>query len=184
MENHNIVFVGSMDWLPNQDAMVYFVSEIYPKIKLKIPETRLYIVGRRPSEKILRMGEEDDSITVTGTVEDVRPYVDRARVYIVPIRIGGGTRIKIFEALAQKKAVVSTSVGAEGLPLTDGQEILIRDDPRDFADTVCELIRDDRLLEKISTTGRELVCEKYSWNRVAANFASALEKVVEERRGE
>lgn len=183
MEKNNITFVGSMDWLPNQDAMEYFITEIYPKIKLKNPRVGLYIVGRRPPEKIIRMGEADDSVTVTGTVEDVRPYVDRARVYIVPIRIGGGTRIKIFEALAQKKAVVSTTIGAEGLPLEDGREILIRDDPEGFADTVCKLIEDDDLLDTIATGGHVLVTRRYNWREVAKSFAGALREAVKNAAG-
>jgi sugar transferase (PEP-CTERM/EpsH1 system associated) len=183
MEKYNITFVGSMDWLPNQDAMEYFITEIYPKLKLKKRNVKLYIVGRRPPEKIVRMGEADDSVTVTGTVDDVRPYVDRARVYIVPIRIGGGTRIKIFEALAQKKAVVSTTVGAEGLPLADGREILIRDDPDDFADTVSKLIEDDDLLAKIASGGHSLVTRKYNWKEVAKSFATALREAVKNAAG-
>jgi len=183
IEPKSIAFVGSMDWLPNQDAVDYFVGEIYPKIKAKAADARFYIVGRRPPEKIMNLAEQDSSITVTGTVDDIRPYVDKARVYIVPIRIGGGTRIKIYEALAQKKAIISTAIGAEGLPLEDGKHIIIADDPDCFADAVLRLLDDNDLNTRIGENGYSLVNEKYSWEKVAGNISRALQEVVNLRRG-
>jgi sugar transferase (PEP-CTERM/EpsH1 system associated) len=184
MEPKSIAFVGSMDWLPNQDAVEYFVGEIYPKIKTKVTDVRFCIVGRRPPEKIMNLAKLDSSVTVTGTVDDIRPYVDKARVYIVPIRIGGGTRIKIYEALAQKKAIISTAIGAEGLPLVDGKHIIIADDPERFADAVIRLLNDDDDLGmRISENGYSLVKEKYSWEKVAGSFSRALQEVVNLRRG-
>jgi sugar transferase (PEP-CTERM/EpsH1 system associated) len=182
VEPHNIVFVGSMDWLPNQDAIEYFVGDIYPRIKTRIDDVKFYIVGRRPPEKIRKLQESDNSIIVTGTVDDIRPYVDRAAVYIVPIRIGGGTRIKIYEAMAQKKAIVSTTVGAEGLPLTDGEHIIIKDNPDQFADSVLELMKDNALSARISGNAYSLVTEKYGWEKVAGNFSDALVRVMNKRR--
>lgn len=184
IEPKSIVFVGSMDWLPNQDAVEYFVGEIYPKIKAQAADVRFFIVGRRPPEKIMNLARQDSSITVTGTVDDIRPHVDKARVYIVPLRIGGGTRIKIYEALAQKKAIISTSIGAEGLPLEDGKHIIIADDPERFADAVVRLLDDDDLNARISENGYSLVTEKYSWEKVAGNFSRALQEVINLRRGQ
>jgi sugar transferase (PEP-CTERM/EpsH1 system associated) len=183
IEPENIVFVGSMDWLPNQDAVDYFVKSIYPKIKANRPDVRFYIVGRRPPEHIRMLSERDNSITVTGTVDDIRPFVDEASVYVVPIRIGGGTRIKIFEAMAQKKTIVSTTVGAEGLPLTDGKHIVIKDQPDDFAQAVLELMenRDEAL--RLGENGYKLVTEKYNWEKVAQRFSDALENVLNKSRG-
>ena len=183
IEPKTIAFVGSMDWLPNQDAVDYFIGDIYPKIKAKAADVRFYIVGRRPPEKIMNLARQDSSITVTGTVDDIRPYVDKARVYIVPIRIGGGTRIKIYEALAQKKAIISTAIGAEGLPLEDGKHIIIADDPDRFADAVLRLLDDDDLNTRIGENGYSLVNEKYSWEKVAGNISRALQEVVNLRRG-
>ncbi|NIR66462.1 MAG: glycosyltransferase [candidate division Zixibacteria bacterium] len=178
MKPENIVFVGSMDWIPNQDAAEYFVKDIYPGIKSRRPDARFYIVGRRPPEHIRILGERDNSITITGTVDDIRPYVDGARVYVVPIRIGGGTRIKIYEALAQKKAVVSTTVGAEGLPLTDGKHIIIKDEPNDFAEAVLELMENENSALKLGDSGHNYVAENYSWEKVAGKFSDALEDVL------
>lgn len=181
MEDDNIVFVGSMDWLPNQDAVEYFVKDILPLIKARKPNVRFFVVGRRAPERIKRLAKPDGSIVVTGTVDDVRPYVDRAAVYIVPIRIGGGTRLKIFEAMAQKKAIVSTTVGAEGLPLTDGEDIIIRDEADNFAEAVCNLIDDNKLSSRISGNAYKLVTEKYSWDNVARIFSDALEEALNRR---
>lgn len=183
IEPNSIIFVGSMDWLPNQDAVDYFVGEIYPRIKAKAADASFYIVGRRPPERIMNLARQDSSIIVTGTVDDIRPYVDTARVYVVPIRIGGGTRIKIYEALAQKKAIISTTIGAEGLPLEDGKHIIIADDPNDFAEAVVKIMNDDKLNTSISENGYSLVTEKYSWEKVAADFSRALKQVINHRRG-
>lgn len=183
MQPRAVVFVGSMDWLPNQDAVEYFVADIYPKVKSRIPGVKFYIVGRRPPEKIINLAKADKSILVTGAVDDIRPYVDMARVYVVPIRIGGGTRIKIFEAMAQKKAIISTSIGAEGLPLEDGKHIIIADDPDRFAGSVIRLMNDDRLVHKIGENAYSLVIEKYGWDRAACSFLNAFDKIENRRRG-
>ena len=112
----HIVFTGSMDWLPNEDGMVYFVREILPLIRRTEPDATLSIIGRSPTPAVRRLGEEQ-GIEVTGSVDDVRPHLAAGSVYVVPLRIGGGTRLKIFEAMGMAKAVVSTSIGAEGLPV-------------------------------------------------------------------
>ena len=114
-----LVFTGSMDWYPNEDAILFFIDAILPRIQAEIPGITLSVVGRKPSER-LRAAADRAGVVVTGTVDDVRPYVDEAALYVVPLRAGGGTRLKIFEALAMGKAVVSTTVGAEGLALTAG----------------------------------------------------------------
>jgi glycosyltransferase involved in cell wall biosynthesis len=122
---NSLVFVGSMDWLPNEDAILYFVDVILPLIKQQCPEASLEVVGRSPSRKLQALAEREKSMRLTGWVEDIRPFVARGSMCIVPLRIGGGTRLKIFEAMAMGKAVVSTSVGAEGLPVRSGENILL-----------------------------------------------------------
>jgi glycosyltransferase involved in cell wall biosynthesis len=164
-----IVFTGSMDWHPNEDAMRYFIDAILPLLRLEVPEVSLTIVGRNPSPQ-LRDAAATAGVAVTGTVDDVRPYIRRAAVYVVPLRIGGGTRLKIFEALAMGKAVVSTSIGAEGLPLQEGVHILRADDPAAFAAKVLELLRDGTRRRELGTAGRRLMEQEYSWSRVAQDF--------------
>src|SRR5207237_3262310 len=130
-----LVFTGSMDWLPNEDAMVHFCRETLPLIRAQEPAVKLSIVGRAPTAAVRKL-TEGSVIEVTGRVDDVRPYLQQAAVYVVPLRIGGGTRLKIFEAMAMGRAVVSTTVGAEGLAVTDGQHLLLADGPANFARAV------------------------------------------------
>jgi glycosyltransferase involved in cell wall biosynthesis len=162
-----------MDWLPNEDGMLYFVREILPRIRQVEPDVTLSIIGRAPTPAVKRLAEEN-GIEVTGRVDDVRPHVANGAVYVVPLRIGGGTRLKIFEAMAMAKAVVSTTVGAEGLPVTTGQNIMIADEPARFAQAVVHMIRDDGARRRIESAARELVVQKYDWGAVAQDFEDAL----------
>jgi glycosyltransferase involved in cell wall biosynthesis len=172
----NLVFSGSMDWYPNEDAMLFWVDEILPRVRREIPDVSLTIVGRNPSPRVRALGGLP-GIRVTGTVEDVRPAVGQATLYIVPLRIGGGTRLKIFEALAMGKAVLSTSIGAEGLGLTPGVHVGIADGAENFARTVVALLQDPARRDALGRAGRALVEERYSWPRVAEEFDRALQKV-------
>lgn len=175
---NSLAFIGSMDWLPNEDAILYFVEAIFPLIKQQCPEVFLEVVGRNPSRKLQAAAEREKSMRLTGWVEDIRPFVARAAVCIVPLRIGGGTRLKIFEAMAMGKAVVSTIVGAEGLPVESGQDILLADAPNAFAQSVIALLRDSHLRRRLQTGARSLVQENYSWKRVAASFARTLQDSI------
>jgi sugar transferase (PEP-CTERM/EpsH1 system associated) len=176
-----LVFTGSMDWLPNEDGMLYFVREILPRIRQLEPEVTLAIVGRQPTPAVRRLAEAP-GITVTGRVDDVRPYIAEACVYVVPLRIGGGTRLKIFEAMSMGKAVVSTTVGAEGLPVAPGQDIVIADEPARFTQAVVHLIRDVEARRRIETAARQLVVERYDWSAVAEDFDAALDRLAAARR--
>ena len=171
-----VVFVGSMDWLPNQDAVEFFVSQVLPRIRAEVP-VRFVVAGRNPPASIRQM----DDIHVTGTVDDIRPWFRDAHVCVVPLRVGGGTRIKIFEALAMAKAVVSTTVGAEGLPVTDGQDILLADDPDAFAKATVRLLKNAELRQRIGHAGRCLA-ERYSWDAAAQRFSQICVDVVDQTR--
>ena len=180
---NSVVFIGSMDWLPNEDAILYFVEAIFPLIKQQCPEVSLEVVGRNPSQKLQALAEQEKSMRLTGWVEDIRPFVARAAMCIVPLRIGGGTRLKIFEAMAMGKAVISTTVGAEGLPVESGKDILLADTPNDFAQSVIGLLRDSHLRRRLGTGARSLVQENYSWGRVAETFGRALQdSIISKRR--
>ena len=174
-----LVFSGSMDWHPNEDAVIYFGEEILPAIRERVPDASFAIVGRNPTGT-LRDAAARLGMVVTGTVDDVRPYLDEAAVYVVPLRAGSGTRMKIFEALGMAKAVVSTTVGAEGLALTDGKEFIAADDPRDFASAVVHLLHDQAHREALGQAGRALVVERYSWDQVAHAFEKLCAEVVPE----
>jgi polysaccharide biosynthesis protein PslH len=169
----HLVFTGSMDWLPNEDGMTYFVRDILPRIRQIEPDVTLSIIGRAPTPAVRRLAEQA-GIEVTGRVDDVRPHVAAGDVYIVPLRIGGGTRLKIFEAMSMAKAVVSTTVGAEGLPVTHGRDIVIADEPARFAQSVIHMIRDADARHHIERAARRLVVERYDWAAVANDFEEAL----------
>jgi glycosyltransferase involved in cell wall biosynthesis len=169
-----LVFTGSMDWLPNEDAIIYFSTEVLPLIQKRIPDVTLSVVGRRPTRKVLALAANNPALRVTGGVDDIRPYVHKAAVYVVPLRIGGGTRIKIFEAMAMGSAVVSTSVGAEGLPVKDGNNIMLADSPEDFADRTVALLTQPAVRDRIGRAARALVESRFGW----AEVTNVLEEVL------
>jgi glycosyltransferase involved in cell wall biosynthesis len=172
-----LVFTGSMDWYPNEDAIIHFMDAILPRLRRRVPGLTIAVVGRNPSERLKTIGTAK-GVQITGTVDDVRPYVAEAAVYVVPLRIGGGTRLKIFEALAMGKAVVSTSVGAEGLPLTPGQHFLQADGPDEFAGAVLSLLEDAPRRRAIGEAGRRLVEARYSWEQIGRQFERLCEEVA------
>jgi len=175
---NTLVFTGSMDWMPNEDGVFYFVEKILPRIRRQIPSVSLFLVGRSPSPRLLELARTNDGVQVTGAVEDIRPYVHRGAAYIVPLRVGSGTRLKIFEAMAMGKAVVSTSIGAEGLPVRSGRDVLIADDPEEFADGVVGLLQDRVRRGELGRAARQLVAQQHGWDVVAQHFESALETLV------
>src|SRR5262249_10951627 len=151
-----LVFTGSMDWMPNEDAILHFVDRILPLIADQFPKVRLTIAGRAPGPKLQSLSRSNERVRITGRVEDIRPYIAQAAVCIVPLRIGGGTRLKIYEAMAMGKSVVSTSIGAEGLPLEAGKDLLIADDPEQFANAVIGLLRDPDAAMKLGRHARSI----------------------------
>jgi polysaccharide biosynthesis protein PslH len=167
----SIVFTGSMDWMPNEDGMVWFVEEILPRIERAIPEATLTIVGRNPTSRVKALADGRPRISVTGTVPDVRPYLEAASVVVVPLRVGGGTRIKIYEAMGMERAVVSTTIGAEGLDVRDGKHIVLADDPDAFADAVIGLLRSPERAADIGHASASHVRTHFGWASVAEQFA-------------
>ncbi len=173
-----LMFSGSMEFLSNIDQLLWFASEIYPLIRQKCPGVTLDIVGRDPAVEIVALGKKDSSIRVTGRVQDIRPYLASADVYIVPLRIPGGTRIKIYEALAMRKPVVSTSYGIEGLALTHGLHVLLADTPREFADAVCDLMQDPTKKTALADRGWRLVNEACDWSVMARRFIQLFNSLL------
>jgi sugar transferase (PEP-CTERM/EpsH1 system associated) len=170
----DLVFVGSMDWMPNIDGARWFADEVLPLIRRRIPDCTLAIAGRRPAAEIQELGRRDPAITVTGTIPDVRPWVWGAKLAIVPLRVGGGTRIKIYEAMAAGTPVVSTTIGAEGLDVKDGENILLADDPAGFAEACVSLLGNEERARQQAAAARELVSSRYSWDAVAEVFERLL----------
>lgn len=177
-EAHNVVFTGSMDWLPNEDAIQFFTSKILPLVRERVPDVTLTVVGRNPLPSLVELGKRDASVVVTGRVDDVRPYMERAAAYVVPLRIGGGTRLKIYEAMAMEQPIVSTTVGAEGLPVRDGAELLLADTPEDFAASLVRVLTDEDMAREMGARAAATVRARFGWDKVAASFAGACAEAV------
>lgn len=160
----SIVFTGMMGYTPNHDGMMWFLDEIYPLILRQEPEAKVYIVGKDPHAGLVR--RQSDRVIVTGWVEDVRPYVWKSGVFVVPLRMGSGTRLKVVEALSMKVPVVSTRLGCEGIDVEHGRSILVEDTPRGFADSVVRLMREPEERKRLTENGSRLVHEKYDWTTV------------------
>jgi glycosyltransferase involved in cell wall biosynthesis len=173
-----LVFSGSMDWYPNEDAVLYFAHSIFPVIRRRRPGASFTIVGRNPSARVRELSRLP-AVSVTGTLDDVRPSIAEAAVCVVPLRVGGGTRLKIFEALAMGKAVVSTTIGAEGLDLTPDRQVVLADDIETFSASIVSLLEQPRRRRAIGADGRRLVEDRYAWPRVVRQFEAHLEETAQ-----
>jgi sugar transferase (PEP-CTERM/EpsH1 system associated) len=162
---HHLVFTGTMDFRPNVDAVLWFTRHVLPRLQLEDVDIHFDVVGQRPHARLKHLGAEN-GVTLTGWVEDVRPFIARADVYVAPLRIGGGTRLKLLEAMAMGKAVVATRLGAEGYPVTDGRELLLADTPTDFATAVMRLLRDPALVNELGHNARAFVERQYDWRTI------------------
>jgi sugar transferase (PEP-CTERM/EpsH1 system associated) len=172
-----LVFTGSMDWVPNEDGVMFFVDRILPLVRRDWPDAAVTIVGREPTQATLSLPMRDRLIRVTGRVPDIRPFLERAAVVIVPLRIGGGTRLKIFEAMAMGCAVVSTTVGAEGLPVRDGTHLLIADSPEEFAQACVRLLQNPELAQRLGAEAAAYVRTHFGWDMAALRFADICTNV-------
>jgi polysaccharide biosynthesis protein PslH len=165
-----IVFVGSMDWMPNDDGIRWFAAEVFSRLRERVADVRLFVVGRSPTARLRELAARDPAIEVTGTVDDVRPYLERAALSVVPLRIGGGTRLKIYEAMAMGVPVVSTSIGAEGLPLRKGEHLLVADTPEEQMSAICCLLDDPARASRLADNALRYVQEHCGWDAVAERF--------------
>ena len=175
-----ITFVGAMDWEPNVDGVEYFCSEVWPAIKAEVPQARFRIVGRNPDRRVQKWASTDTSIEVTGRVPSVVEHLRQSAVVIVPLRIGGGTRLKIYEAMATARAVVSTTVGAEGLDVHHGRDIMLADDARSFAHAVIMVLRDPELRHRYEKAAAETAA-RYDWPAIGERFSEVLQAVAEKK---
>ncbi|MBT9175395.1 MAG: Ubiquinone/menaquinone biosynthesis C-methyltransferase UbiE [candidate division WS2 bacterium] len=176
-EPYSIVSVASMDWLPNIEGILWFYEGIFPLVKEIIPEVKLYIVGKNPLDSIKRL--KNEGVFVSGFVEDVREYISKCRVFIVPLKTGNGMRIKILNALAMGKPVVSTSIGCEGIEVQHGKHIYIADTKEEFAHGVIELLKREDMRRKLKEEGLRLVKEKYQWERIAEEMEKEYKAMMD-----
>jgi len=174
-----LLFIGNMSYAPCADAALYFCREIFSKIRRKIGTANLWIVGRDPGSAVMQL--DGDGIHVTGRVDDVIPYYRQSAVCVVPLRAGGGTRLKILEGMARGRPVVSTTIGSEGLEVVDGEHLLIADNPEQFAEKTVRLLTDRQLYQFISTNGRKLVETSYDWDKIAGRLMEVYANILSQR---
>jgi sugar transferase (PEP-CTERM/EpsH1 system associated) len=172
-ETPALIYTGGMNMFANRDAVEYFLNEIWPLIRERVPGVRFFAVGQDPSRDILRAAETDSSVVVTGYVDDIRPYVRQAAVYAVPLRVGGGTRLKVLDAMAMGKAMVSTSLGCEGIAARSGEHLITADTPTAFADAAVALLNDASRRRALGAAARRLVEQKYAWSVVGDQLLDA-----------
>lgn len=172
-----LLFTGTIDYFPNTEGLIFFFEEILPKIRAEVPDVRFVVAGRNPPPSVMRFAEEP-GVTITGAVDDIRPYYRQAKIVVVPLRLGGGTRLKILEAMAMLKPVVSTSVGAEGNEAQDGEHLLLADDPASFAAAVVRLLGDDAERQRLEANGAKLVAETYDWNILVDQLCESYERAI------
>ncbi|MFH1096473.1 MAG: TIGR03087 family PEP-CTERM/XrtA system glycosyltransferase [Candidatus Desantisbacteria bacterium] len=174
---NTIVFTGAMDYFPNTDAMVFFCKEIFPLVKEKMPDIILYIVGSNPTKEVQRLANNKD-IIVTGYVDDTRPYIGKAAVCVVPLRVAQGTQNKILEAMAMGTPVVTTSFGFKGIEGSEnGKDIIVADDCNDFAERVIEILKNKELRSYLSQNGKKLIEKQYNWDVPVDKLQKIIEKI-------
>ncbi len=175
----DVVFCGSMDWLANQDGISWFMQEAWQGIATAVPDARMTVVGRAPPDALVKEAAHLGlNWHFTGFVDDVRPYMRGAAVAVIPLRVGGGTRLKAYESMAMGNAIVSTTIGMEGLPVSQGEHYLCADDASDFAESVVSLLQNSRLRKEIAERSRKLVEDNFSYQVAARSFEAACEKAV------
>jgi glycosyltransferase involved in cell wall biosynthesis len=173
-----LVFSGTLDFRPNVDAVTWFVREVLPRLRQRRPDARLLVVGKRPALALRQLADEG-ALLLTGEVPDARPYIAGAAVYIVPMRIGGGVRLKLLEALSLEAPVVSTAMGAEGVAgLRDGEQCLLADDAAGFAEVVLRLLDDPALGRRLGAAGRTLVRERYDWPVILPRLEALYQEIL------
>ncbi|MEA2457823.1 MAG: polysaccharide biosynthesis protein PslH, partial [Thermoleophilaceae bacterium] len=175
-EPATLVFTGTMAYPPNREAALWFAARVWPRVVERRPDARLLVVGRDPTDDVRALAAADERIEVTGGVPLVMPYYERAGVVVAPVRSGGGTRLKVLEALASARPLVSTSVGCEGIDVTPGEHLLVEDDPQRFADAVVALIEDPARARALGEAGRERAVERYDWSALGGLLEAVYER--------
>jgi glycosyltransferase involved in cell wall biosynthesis len=173
----NILFVGNFAYPPNEDGFWYFYKEIFPLLRKRIPAAIFWAAGRDPTPQMCALYKQDFQVRITGFVPDMRTYYEKAAVCVVPIRIGGGTRLKILEAFSAGVPVVSTSVGVEGIMANPDEHLLVKDTARQFADGIEELLQQPQSANRLASKARQLVEDKYDWSAIGNQLEQTLSAI-------
>ena len=179
-KSSRLAFMGTMSYFPNESAMTWFVRDVLPVIKRTVPDVELAVVGNNPSSDVKRLAE-DTAVTVTGFVDDVRPIVGSAEIFVCPIRAATGLNTKIIEAMSMGLPVVATPEACEGIGVADGENVLLASEPMDFAEAVLRLLDDAGLRESLGSAGREFVMRSYTWEQAAAKLEAVYTKVIKKQ---
>ena len=179
-ETPTLIFTGGMNMFANRDGVDWFLQSVWPTVKAQVQEARFVAIGQRPSERLQAAAARDEGVEAPGFVQDVRPAVARAAVYVVPLRVGGGTRLKVLDAMAQGKAIVSTTLGAEGIEVRDGEHLLLADQADAFADRVVELLRRPDERARLGDAARRQAEARYSWRILGERLAAVYSRAIED----
>ena len=182
LETPSLIFTGGMNMFANRDGVDWFLETVWPLVKSRVPEVRFMAIGQRPSERLKDLAARDGAVEAPGFVQDVRPAVAHAAVYVVPLRVGGGTRLKVLDAMAQGKAIVSTTLGAEGIDVRDGQHLMLADDAASFADRVVELLQSPDLRTRLGDAARRQAEARYSWRILGEQLGAVYSRAAGECR--
>jgi glycosyltransferase involved in cell wall biosynthesis len=182
-EEGGLVFMGLLNCFPNRDAVSYFLTDVWPALVADDPRRRITIVGREPPPELFALAAGDTRVSILGNVPDVRPHLDAASIFVCPLRVGGGTRLKVLDALATGKALVATTLSVEGLDLADGEHYLRADTPAEFVAQIRRLEADAAVRRRLAQAGRQRVIERYGWERIGEKLGRAYELVATERTG-
>ncbi|MEP7119264.1 MAG: glycosyltransferase, partial [Acidobacteriota bacterium] len=181
-ETPALIYTGGMNMLANKDAVLHFLDAIWPAIVAQVPDARFFAVGQDPPEELQAVARRDPRVVVTGKVPDIRPYVRQSAVYVVPIRVGGGTRLKVLDAMASGKAIVSTSIGCEGIDVRPGQDLIVADTPETFAAATVALLRDPERRRALGESARQRMESKYAWSAVGDLLLVAYGRAADAHR--
>ena len=174
----SLIFTGNMSYPPNVDAVLYFTDKVYPLVKKAVPSLRFHVVGAAPPPKVKKLSERD-GVTVTGWVKDISIWLRKSTVFVCPLRYGSGMKIKILEAMAMGKPIVSSPIGIEGIKVEKDKDVLVADDPDSFASCVLSLLNDKKLRETTGRNARRLAVEEYSWSKVSTEFNELYESLIQ-----
>lgn len=174
--SQSLLYLGSMDWKPNEDAVLWFIKNVFSELLETYPDLKFYVVGKNPSERM--KNQASPNIIVTGTVEDVRPYVEKSGICVIPLRVGGGMRVKILELMASGKPIITSTIGAEGIDYESGKDLLIADSSEDFIREIKNLLGNQDKIRSIGINARQKVKQLYSWESVISGYLKYLRGTV------
>lgn len=178
IEEGSLIMVSGMNWYPNRDAVIYMQEQIWPLITSAYPNVSWVVVGSSPPQQLIDLAETDSRITITGFVDDVRPYIDKAHVYLCPMRDGGGTRLKILDALSMAKPIVATTMAYEGIHVTKDENALFADTPEEFVKQIGRLLENKDLCQQIGSNGRQFVIDNFSWKVIGEKLGNIYHKIT------